>query len=307
MERGALHCGPEWEGLPRQSLGPPQRLVPPPLCTVICPSSWDASPLCRSCGPSLRAVATEAGAGDRAARERAGCEWPAAKTADPALRGVEWGRQGLDPRHLLSPLVAPPAGTGTPTPPPTALRSQGRRVRWAGWWAPAAPALRDYSQGAPASGAPPGAGPYGGGLGKCFKVSRCYQWGRGQGCCSQRTLPLTSCPGHISRALKEMRLSVSVSAPRRPGQASSLPQAPPQPGWCPASLSLLGLCTNRRAPVALWVKSLRVQALGAGAGSWGSPSLCPRLAPVRPALIGHSFSLSFNIFIPTFKMGRKAP
>lgn len=54
-------------------------------------------------------------------------------------------------------------------------------------------------------------------------------------------------------------------------------------------------------------RSLCVQALGPGVGSWGSPNLCPRLAPMRPALIGHPFLLSFNILIPTFKMGRKVP
>lgn len=29
-------------------------------------------------------------------------EWRSVKAADPALHRVQWGRQGLDPRHLLS-------------------------------------------------------------------------------------------------------------------------------------------------------------------------------------------------------------
>lgn len=52
-------------------------------------------------------------------------EWPGVKTADPALHHVEWGRQGLDPRHLLSLPIALPAFTGIPNLPQATLRSLG--------------------------------------------------------------------------------------------------------------------------------------------------------------------------------------
>lgn len=85
------------------------------------------------------------------------------KTADPALHRVEWGRQGLDPRHLLSPPIALPTFTEIPNPHQAALRSPGL-VLWAGpGWAdgraPAPPAPGGYSQGAPADGWTPGAVP----------------------------------------------------------------------------------------------------------------------------------------------------
>lgn len=42
-------------------------------------------------------------------------EWQGVKTAEPALHHVAWGRQGLDPRRLLSPPIALPALPGFPT------------------------------------------------------------------------------------------------------------------------------------------------------------------------------------------------
>lgn len=58
-------------------------------------------------------------------------EWQGVKTAYPALHRVEWGRQGLDPRHLLSPPRALPTFTEIPNPHQAALRSPGL-VLWAG-------------------------------------------------------------------------------------------------------------------------------------------------------------------------------
>lgn len=44
------------------------------------------------------------------------------KTLDPALRRVEWGGQGLDPRHLLSPPITRPTPGHTSSP--------GRQMGW---------------------------------------------------------------------------------------------------------------------------------------------------------------------------------
>lgn len=71
-------------------------------------------PLRRSHGPSLSAVDPEARDGVWVPVSRLWGERRSMKAADPALYRVQWGRQGLDPRHLLArPPATLPAGTGT--------------------------------------------------------------------------------------------------------------------------------------------------------------------------------------------------
>lgn len=103
-------------------------------------------------------------------------------------------------------------------------------------------------------------------------------------------------------------MSVSIPALKAEASSSSWAWLQPTPGRCAASLSLQGLCTMGREPVALVMRgNYTCRPQGGGSGFWGSPSLCSTLAPMRPALIGHPFLLSFNVFIPASQMGRKVP
>jgi hypothetical protein len=68
-------------------------------------------------------------------------------------------------------------------------------------------------------------------LGECIRVSRCYQWGRRQGCCSQSTPSLASYPWlHLPH--QEMHVSVYVCSPK----AIASPWLAPCPSWAPAPM-----------------------------------------------------------------------
>lgn len=130
--------------------------------------------------------------------------------------------------------------------------------------------------------------------------------GAGQGCCPQSTLPFSS-PGRVSHASGDVYVCVRLCPLKAvPGLILS----PDPTTTCPRLVSSILVPPGARhwqlgACGMVSERSLRVQAPGAGAGSWGDPSLCPVLAPMRPALLGHPFLLSFNTFIPALTMGRK--
>lgn len=176
-------------------------------------------------------------------RSMLGGAWGGVKTADPALRHVESGRQGLDP-GICFPHPSPcQQAQGSPTctrlhrGPWASLKMLGRGLGWEDGSAPPAPAPRGYSQGAPANGWPSG-----GGLDKCSEVSRCYR-GQGAELLVTEHPPLTSCPGPVSHARGDVCVCPSCSLKAMPASSSPGP-ATACPWLVSSTLVPLGLCVG---------------------------------------------------------------
>lgn len=167
------------------------------------------------------------------------------KTSEPALHHVEWGRQALDPEHLLSPPIALPASTGVPNLHQAATRSLGLKMLGTGLGradgsAPPAPAPRGYSQGAPANGWLPGAGPTGR-LGQVFRGFKVLSGAGAEGRAAGHRAPA---PRQLSRpCLPRERRCVCLSFMLPGGNARAHPPLPAP--WLVSSILIpLGLCVG---------------------------------------------------------------
>ncbi|KAF6099848.1 hypothetical protein HJG60_011579 [Phyllostomus discolor] len=203
------------------------------------------------------------------------------ETSDPAPHRVEWGRQGLDPGHLLSPPIPRPAPGRTASPAPQGAVGRPWAGRGAGSHGTSVQGLQSRS---PANEWTPGEGPQGAARAHVSRFQGATSGAAGRGFCS-RAPALTSCLA-TPPTLEEMHVCASAPAPAPRGQRQASSPRPPGPAtarpWLVSGIVVpagprswwWGACdiVGERTP---WSgPEVRV-----GSRGWGSPSLCPALAP----------------------------